>query len=424
MILSKYQYGKQLIKRHYTQGKRLTSKYNSLPVAFTSSLALEQLLANGQHHYLQKTCSLLIELGQDFAHYYLSKSYYLQYQLDAALKHIDSFLITKPHHEDALFLKAQILSEQGCAAQAKTLLHGMLSWSARGKTWQMLANLVKTTQDFQEFIQLASEFHTGVDNFSYDIMSHITHAAYASDNVDYALKLWRDRFQNQYQSSPDNQQRAKPRRVKYSQKHASIALKDLKKHLERQGISFFLISGTLLGCIRENQLLGHDKDVDVGVWRQDVCHTDLIKACRTSGVFYILPSSNQELVVVRHVNGTTIDIFIHHQNQDGVWHYGGKCKWHNSPFLLTKRAFLDDEHLIPLDHQTYLAENYGSDWQVPKIDFDSALDTPNMQITDPKKMLVYLCKRLLNPEKSISSNLNKRLIDNLNQLSIQLAIKE
>ncbi len=416
MILSNYHYGKQLIKHHYTQGKRLTSERSSLPVAFISSLTLDQLLVNGQHHHLQKTCSILIELGQDFAHYHLSKSYFLQYQLDAALKHINQFLITRPHHEDALFLKAQILTEQGCDAQAKILLHSMLLWSTRGKIWQLLASLVKTTQDFQEFIQLLSKFYKNLDDLPYDIMSHMTHAAYMSNNIDYALELWKNRYQNQ--SSLSHHQKAKPKRTRYSQKNASTALKDLKNHLERQGINFFLISGTLLGCIRENRLLGHDKDIDVGVWQHDVCYMDLVKTCRTSGVFYILPSSNQELLVVRHVNGTTIDIFIHHESQDGVWHHGGKCKWHNSSFVLAKRTFLGDKYLIPSDYQTYLTENYGADWQIPKIDFDSALDTPNMQITDSKKMCIYLYKRLLDPQKQLTDQIKERLIISLNQLNI------
>ena len=414
--MSNYQYGKQLIKHHYTQGKRLTSEHGSLPVAFVSSLTLDQLLANGQHHRLQKACSLLIELGQDFAHYYLSKSYFLQYQLDAALKHINQFLAAKPHHEDALFLKAQILTDQGCDTQVKILLHSMLLWSTRGKIWQLLANLVKTTEDFEEFIQLLSKFYKNLDNLSYDMMSHITQAAYMSGKTDCALELWKNKFQNQAPAS--EYQKIVPKSTRYSQKHASIALKDLKKHLGRQGINFFLISGTLLGCIRENQLLGHDKDIDVGVWQHDVCYMDLIRACRTSGVFYILPSSNQELLVVRHVNGITIDIFIHRQEQDGVWHYGGKCKWHNSPFTLTKRTFLGDEHLIPSDYQTYLEENYGFDWQIPKIDFDSALDTPNMQITDSKKMCIYLYKRLLDPQKKLTNQIRERLIISLNQLNI------
>lgn len=205
----------------------------------------------------------------------------------------------------------------------------------------------------------------------------------------------------------------------YSHKAASIALKDLKSCLNNANIEFFLISGTLLGCIREGALLGHDKDIDVGVWQKDVDVQELVVACRTSGLFYILPSSNDELVVVRHVNGTTIDIFMHKQDSEGVWHFGGKCKWFNTPFNLTTRAFLDDEYLIPTDYNLYLTENYGSDWQIPKIDFDSALDTPNVHITDPKKMLVYLYKKLSN--SSITPPLSKRMVGQIGLLLQQIA---
>lgn len=398
------QFGKKFIKDRYTQSKRLISSKCTLPVAFASSIVLDQLLAYGRHDQLQKLCLLLINGHFKFAHFYIAKSYFLQYRLDCAIKHIDLFLDIHHHHEDALYLKAQILIEQGCVIQARNLLHSMLLWSSRGKTWQLLADLVRNPDDFYDYLQLLNKFYTDLDDLPYDIANHVTHAAYLADCVDFALQLWKKKYAHDLARVNLKQ---KPPSKKYSQKAASIALKDLKCCLNNANIEFFLISGTLLGCIREGALLGHDKDIDVGVWQKDVDVQELVVACRTSGLFYILPSSNDELVVVRHVNGTTIDIFMHKQDSEGVWHFGGKCKWFNTPFNLTTRAFLDDEYLIPTDYNLYLTENYGPDWQIPKIDFDSALDTPNMHITDPKKMLIYLYKKL--SSSSMSPSLSSRM---------------
>lgn len=383
------QSGKRSIKNHYIRSKRLAFSNSSLPVIFVSNIALDRLLAHGMHTQFQKLCSLLIDRQFKFAHFYLAQSYFLQYQLDLAMVQIGQFLDICPRHEDALYLKSQILIEQGHIAQAKNLLHAMLLWSNRGKTWQLLANLVRNLDDFHDYLHLLGKFYVDLYDLPYDIANHVTHAAYLANDIDFALQLWQKKY---HQHSVSAKPKQKVTNKKYSQKTASVALKDLKSCLNNANIEFFLISGTLLGCIREGKLLGHDKDIDVGVWRKDVSTQELITACRTSGVFYILSSSNDELVVVRHVNGTTIDIFVHEQNSEGVWHFGGKCKWYNTPFALTKKLFLNDEYLIPANYHLYLTENYGPDWQIPKIDFDSALDTPNMHITDSKKMLVYLYK--------------------------------
>src|SRR5262249_38317701 len=48
-------------------------------------------------------------------------------------------------------------------------------------------------------------------------------------------------------------------------KDGSLALSQLKEELDKLGVEFFLVSGTFLGCEREGSLLGHDKDIDVGV---------------------------------------------------------------------------------------------------------------------------------------------------------------
>ncbi|MCC7795117.1 LicD family protein, partial [Escherichia coli] len=74
----------------------------------------------------------------------------------------------------------------------------------------------------------------------------------------------------------------------FSVNAAKIALLGLKKILDANKIQFFLVSGTLLGCIRDKKLLKHDKDIDIGVWSEtnlSVLSTKI--AC--SGLFDIAP---------------------------------------------------------------------------------------------------------------------------------------
>ncbi|AHG84819.1 Cps7C [Bibersteinia trehalosi USDA-ARS-USMARC-189] len=179
----------------------------------------------------------------------------------------------------------------------------------------------------------------------------------------------------------------------YSDKLAAQALNDLKFVMAQQSIPFFLISGTLLGCIREGKLLGHDKDIDVGVW-DDYDYEQLATLLGQSGYFYIVPTRTKHLVMLRHLNGIVIDVFIHYREENDYWHAGVKIKWHNSAFELAEKEFLGNNYLIPKDYDRYLTENYG-DWKTPKVDFDSAFDTPNMEIYNQTEMTIYKIKNRL-----------------------------
>lgn len=397
----------QQAKQQYSKSKKLTAKKSLIPLALLSNGLFNTLLQAGRHDEIRHLSQLLLKTNQTFAYYFLAQSYYLCYELDEALIAIDKFLLHHNRHADGLYLKSEILVQKNEALQAKSLLQSILLWSQRGKTWQLLANLVENDEDFTEYLSLLDKFYD-LENLPYDIANHVTHAAYMGGCVDYAHNLWRKQYLQNKRFSTSNSKQKQISNKKYSQKDASKALQDLKHCLNKNQIEFFLISGTLLGCIREGALLGHDKDIDIGVWHT-TNYRALKLAFQKSGLFYILPSSNKKLLVVRHVNGIAIDVFIHEQNNEGCWHYGGKCKWLNTPFKLKSHQFLGTSYMIPENHDQYLTENYGDDWRLPKIDFDSALDTPNMHIVDDRKMQVYFFKRLVNPNHHLSERLRNRI---------------
>lgn len=401
----------QAAKQHYTSTKKLTADQRPSVRSLVLGYAMGRLLAQGNHRKLHYLCQFATKFGTGLAHYFWAKSLFLQDRQADALKHINLHLQQHPKSADAHYLKAEILVQLGEKEAARALLIEMLSWTSRKKTWQHLANTVTNQAEFEHYVALLRQHFGDLEQLSYDLASHLTHAAYTSANEDFALQLWQKRHaQHRISSTPKTK-----KIVKFSQQAASQALKDLKIYLDKHDIAFFLISGTLLGCVRDGKLLGHDKDIDIGVYNT-VNRQHLESLCRQSGLFYVLPASHSELLVLRHLNGTTIDVFIHDDDTQVCRHYGGKCLWSNHSFALTKHHFLGDDYLIPQDYDRYLTENYG-DWRTPKIDFDSALDTPNMHITNHAKMCIYLYKRLLNPDAHLSKNLRKRLNEYLNQLN-------
>jgi hypothetical protein len=183
---------------------------------------------------------------------------------------------------------------------------------------------------------------------------------------------------------------------------AAEALLDLNQAFSRLGLKAFLISGTLLGLIREGRIIGWDKDIDVGVFSED-CPPDLEDFFRRHERFHLgrVDLTTDRLRVI-HANGTWIDIFPHYKEGDKLWHDGSATRWWNSPFSLKTMNFLGVEQYVPDDPELYLDENYG-DWRTPSVNFDARLDAPNVQVADKEHFITLLFFSL---DSSIRKNNN------------------
>lgn len=371
--------------------KKLHARHSLMSYYLVGKILKDLRLPN--HKNIQKNANKLILKGDDSGYFYLAESYLLQNDLVLARQYISKFLEKYSHHPDASYLLVQIEVLQGQKQQAKKRLLKLLRYSQRKKTWQMLSNLVETSSDFDIYEGVFRKYYPNYENqrLPYDLICHLSNAAQRGDCEGFALGLWKKQWE--LCDKTQHIDRFTKTARQYTDESAATALSAIKKCFDKDNVPFFLISGTLLGCIREGKLLGHDKDIDIGVW--DTHTVDkLANIIRNSGCFYILPKYSRDILVIRHVNGVTIDIFIHYRESDDYWHAGGKSSWHNSPFELTYYHFLGDYYLIPKNYDLYLTENYGHDWCIPKIDFDSALDTPNMRVVDVIAMKIYLYKKL------------------------------
>ncbi|MFL1873700.1 hypothetical protein ACIKT0_00475 [Hansschlegelia beijingensis] len=174
---------------------------------------------------------------------------------------------------------------------------------------------------------------------------------------------------------------------------ALTTLLDLRADLGSLGIEFFLISGTLLGCVREGTILSYDKDIDVGVLT-DVPPETIRKTLASSGRFKVRALTTDHLVQVEHANGVMLDVFLHWREDGRIYHQGQKTRWWNSDFELQKVEFLGGTFKIPTNPDQYLIENYGDSWSIPQPEFETFVDTPNMIIQDNEHMIWYFFTRL------------------------------
>jgi hypothetical protein len=163
---------------------------------------------------------------------------------------------------------------------------------------------------------------------------------------------------------------------------AARGLADLRAVLDELGVRCFLVAGTFLGLVREGSVIEGDKDIDLGVLRDEVDMVALEAAVRAREMFSVrrLDLSTDRLRV-NHRSGVKFDIFPHYEEDGRIWHDGAATRWWNTPFDLEEVEFLGVRVAAPAEAERYLTESYG-DWRRPDPTFDARLDAPNVEITD------------------------------------------
>ncbi|WP_430463290.1 hypothetical protein [Tabrizicola sp.] len=209
-------------------------------------------------------------------------------------------------------------------------------------------------------------------------------------------------------------------RAHFALDRAAVALADFASEMRRLDQSWFVLSGTLLGIVREGGFLKHDYDIDAGIMAKDANPQALRDGLNASGIFRCGDLEMQTtfepkgtilrrpvFMKVSHRNGIYIDIFIHYHEMtpDGravIWHASSLFRWDNSDFDLAQYRLADTPVLGPSDSDRYLTENYGN-WRIPVTEFNSALDTTNQSVVrNPLSVAIFLRRiwmaRRTNPE--------------------------
>ena len=347
----------------------------------------------GDMEKAQLLAQKMVDNQQSVGAYFLAYVYLLRGEYAKAQGHIDAYLQARPDHADGVYLASDIYYFKGDIEQAWQVLEALSQKTKRLKTWLYMCQLVQTENDFD---RVQHHYQSSV-KLGLAPKAHPTLTQYFINGA-LRARAYQRAIDLAFESLiSDPVCKLKKTSSGFTIADASKALHDLKTALEKEHIEFFLVSGTLLGAVREKSILGHDKDIDVGVW-DTTPKENVIVALQKSGLFYISKSRSEHTLRVRHINGIPIDIFYHYKQGDQVWHGGVKLNWFNKIFDLEIYRFLGQDYLIPSDYNQYLVENYGQDWRTPKKQFDSAIDTPNGQVVQPQEMLVHALMQLKHPQ--------------------------
>ena len=218
------------------------------------------------------------------------------------------------------------------------------------------------------------------------------------------------------------------------------ALLDFDDLCRSSRLRYFLVSGTFLGVVRDGAFIGHDHDIDVGIF-EDEPFEDFIAAVSNSDDFVLnledyicmrrkngddLQYAYLELpaiIRIAHRTGISIDVFIHFREGDLIWHGSSVYRWDNTTFDLKNYEFLGRSFMGAEDFECYLTENYGSDWHTPKHKFNVNFDTPNMSYVGTPNAMVFFSWLIVAAVQDQDSASIRKYIDLLSSLGI-VEIKE
>lgn len=376
---------KKIFQKTYRESKGV----NPLTFVFclSAQVYMQSLKTHSKAFWILKNLQFF---KQRIAEFYFAEIFYFYGDFTRSLKHLDYFLKSNPNHADAIYLQAILLAYLGGKQEAFLSLERLLQVSKRLKTWIILAKIIQDSKDLESAKQILSNNLYRFERFKlhqWEILKHFANAAARIGEYKEAKRLFKESLFLFLQRDSKNLNTKEVMDLK----SAKEALEDLHNLLEQNEIQMFLVSGTFLGCVREHNFIAYDKDIDVGIYKQDLQKAREVLQKSRNFKLNTLFKNYQGGVQIRHLNNTYIDVFAHYEERGRIYHDGDYVRWWNTPFRLVPYEFLGKQYLAPKNYNLYLKENYG-EWETPKdsAQYETFLTTPNMEITNKQWFICSL----------------------------------
>jgi phosphorylcholine metabolism protein LicD len=153
-------------------------------------------------------------------------------------------------------------------------------------------------------------------------------------------------------------------------------LRLMKQVLDSYRATYWICCGTLLGCVRDGDLISHDSDIDVAVPIRD-CSNHLVTAASNLGLKlkYTFGRPERGLEYSFHRRGVKLDVFAHYQCDEGQWMgvwSGSRMARYQFPKLagIEYVDFCGIRVPIPTNAEEFIEAQYGASWKVPQKRWD------------------------------------------------------
>ena len=184
-----------------------------------------------------------------------------------------------------------------------------------------------------------------------------------------------DRLRSGYIINPKYGQIIRPLKDRNMDQQIFLALEQSNEIFETHfSKNLFICYGTLLGCIRDNDFIPHDDDVDVCFLAEgqglDAAADEFRQVVKTLAKIGQKVQFDSSAQFHWGLQGTTLDVFMAWMEGDNLYMYntGGNFP-RNRMYPLVEREFKGREVLIPNDSEGLLELIYGPGWRFPDPSF-------------------------------------------------------
>jgi hypothetical protein len=160
--------------------------------------------------------------------------------------------------------------------------------------------------------------------------------------------------------------------------------------LNDQGLTNFIIDGTLLGAIREGDFIAHDTDIDIGVmmeeWTIDIL-AEVFKNMMYKGfiLYHSFGIFGKHFELAWYRDGIKVDFFFYYKVGDKIrfnaFLNGGRTlpddiltyEYDAINFNISNTMVFNGLIVnVPFAPEQILIQKYGEDWKTPKTKWDWA----------------------------------------------------
>lgn len=173
------------------------------------------------------------------------------------------------------------------------------------------------------------------------------------------------------------------KRQEYIHQHLIDMLELITKIFREFRIPYFVHSGTLLGVVRENNIIPHDDDIDIAIYPQDKEFllskefNEEIKKYNLKTEMVLQKDIDKEIIKLKYLkadHGIFLDIFVFEDTEEKTQYHAPLCRriWPRGYFTkkemypLKKYQLRHLEVFGPDNPIPYLERHYGADWKIPK----------------------------------------------------------
>jgi phosphorylcholine metabolism protein LicD len=173
------------------------------------------------------------------------------------------------------------------------------------------------------------------------------------------------------------------KRQEYIHKHLIELLELTTRVFNEFRIPYFIHSGTLLGAVRENNIIPHDDDIDIAIYPEDKDFllskefNDEIKKYNLKTEMVMQKDIDKEIIKMKYLkadHGIFLDIFVFEDTNDRVQYRAPLCRriWPRGYFTKDEMYPIKKYQLRHLEVNgpnnpiPYLERHYGEDWKIPK----------------------------------------------------------